>query len=69
MLNLQKFNEDILRCAKKIFLKRTKHLLLRTSPELTRKQRDTVVTESSWDTLAENLQMSYLLEVRYQSVP
>jgi hypothetical protein len=69
MLNLQEFNEDILRRAKQIFVKRTKHLLLWTSQELTRKQRDTVVTDSSWDTLTENLQISYLLEVKYQSVP
>jgi hypothetical protein len=69
MLNLQEFKEDILRRAKKIFMKRTKHLLLWISPELTRKQRDTVVTDSSWDTIDENLKMSYILEVRYQSVP
>jgi hypothetical protein len=69
MLNLQEFNEDILLRAKKIFVKRTKHLLLWTSPELTRKQRDMVVPESSWDTIAENVKMSYILEVRYQSVP
>jgi hypothetical protein len=69
MLNLQECNEDILLRAKKMFVKRTKYLLLWTSPELTRKQRDTVVSESSWDALAENLKFSYLLEVRYQSVP